>query len=70
MCLNRDLCFFWVSSLAYPNLLGKKGFVVIQRFSVKLYKTNPYEASGNSMSSNLKQLTNMDLKITAMKFQE
>ena len=29
MCLNRDLCFFWVSSLAYPNLLGKKGYVVV-----------------------------------------
>ena len=21
--------FFWVSSLAYPNLLGKKGYVVV-----------------------------------------
>ena len=28
MCLNRDFCFFWVSSLAYPNLLGAKGYVV------------------------------------------
>jgi len=29
MCLNHDLYFFWVSSLAYPNLLGKKGYVVV-----------------------------------------
>ena len=29
MCLNRDLCFFWVSSLAYPNLLGTKGYIVV-----------------------------------------
>jgi len=29
MCLNRDLCFFWVSSLAHPNLLGKKDYVVV-----------------------------------------
>ena len=28
MCLNLEL-FFRVSSLAYPNLLGKKGYVVI-----------------------------------------
>jgi hypothetical protein len=44
-CLNRDLFFvlcslcpfmclpvsrlFWVSSLAYPNLLGTKGYVVV-----------------------------------------
>jgi len=27
--LNHDLYFFWVSSLAYPNLLGKKGYVVV-----------------------------------------
>ena len=26
--LNRDLCFFWVSSLAYPNLLGEKRIAV------------------------------------------
>ena len=29
MYLNHDLYFFWVSSLAYPNLLGKKGYVVV-----------------------------------------
>ena len=29
MCLNHDFYFFWVSSLAYPNLLGKKGYVVV-----------------------------------------
>ena len=29
MCLNHDLYFFWVSSLAYPNLLGKKCYVVV-----------------------------------------
>jgi len=29
MCLNHDLYFFWVSSLVYPNLLGKKGYVVV-----------------------------------------
>ena len=29
MCLNHDLYFFWVSSLAYPNLLGKKSYVVV-----------------------------------------
>jgi len=29
MCLNHDLYFFWVSSLAYPNLLWKKGYVVV-----------------------------------------
>ena len=29
MCLNLELFFFRVSSLAYPNLLGKKGYVVI-----------------------------------------
>ena len=28
-CLNHDLCVFWVSSLAYPNSLGTKGFVVV-----------------------------------------
>jgi len=28
-CLNRDLCVFWVSSLAYPNSLGTKGYVVV-----------------------------------------
>ena len=26
---SRDPCFFWVSSLAYPNLLGTKGYVVV-----------------------------------------
>jgi len=29
MCLNHDLYFFWVSSLAYPNLLGEKNYVVV-----------------------------------------
>ena len=29
MWLNHDLYFFWVSSLAYPNLFGKKGYVVV-----------------------------------------
>jgi len=29
MCLNHYLYFFWVSSLAYPNLLGKKSYVVV-----------------------------------------
>jgi len=29
MCLNHDLCVFWVSSLAYPNSLGTKDFVVV-----------------------------------------
>ena len=29
MCLNYDLYFFWVSFLAYPNLLRKKGYVVV-----------------------------------------
>ena len=29
MCLNHDLCVFWVSSLAYPNSLGTKGYVVV-----------------------------------------
>ena len=29
MCLNLKLFFFRVSSLAYPNLLGKKGYVVV-----------------------------------------
>jgi len=29
MCLNHDLYFFWGSSLAYPNLLGKKGCVAV-----------------------------------------
>ena len=29
MCLNLELFFFRVSSLAYPNLLGKKGYVVV-----------------------------------------
>ena len=29
MCLNLDIFFFRVSSLAYPNLLGKKGYVVV-----------------------------------------
>ena len=28
-CLNHDICVFWVSSLAYPNLLGTKGYVVV-----------------------------------------
>jgi hypothetical protein len=23
------MCLFWVSSLAYPNLLGTKGYVVV-----------------------------------------
>uniref|UniRef100_A0A0A9CK28 Uncharacterized protein n=1 Tax=Arundo donax TaxID=35708 RepID=A0A0A9CK28_ARUDO len=28
--LSPSLCWFlWVSSLAYPNLLGTKGFVVV-----------------------------------------
>jgi len=27
--LSFDLCLFWVSSLAYPNFLGKKGYVVV-----------------------------------------
>ena len=26
---ERDLCVFWVSSLAYPNSLGTKGYVVV-----------------------------------------
>ena len=29
MCLNHDFYFFCVSSLVYPNLLGKKGYVVV-----------------------------------------
>ena len=29
MCLNHNLFFFWVSSLVYPNLLGAKGYVVV-----------------------------------------
>ena len=29
MCLNHDLYFFWVSSLAFPNLLRKKSYVVV-----------------------------------------
>jgi hypothetical protein len=28
MCLPVS-CLFWVSSLAYPNLLGTKGYVVV-----------------------------------------
>jgi len=28
-CLNRGLCFFWVLSLAYPNLLGKKAMLLL-----------------------------------------
>ena len=27
--MNCNLCVFWISSLAYPNLLGKKGYVVV-----------------------------------------
>ena len=39
MCPNRDLCFFWVSSLAYLNLLGKKGYVVVVvRFELNEFK--------------------------------
>ena len=29
MCLNCDLCAFWVSSLVYSNLFGIKGYVVV-----------------------------------------
>ena len=29
MCLNCDLCFFWISSLAYPNSLGIKCYVIV-----------------------------------------
>jgi len=28
-CFVADLCVFWVSSLAYPNSLGTKGYVVV-----------------------------------------
>jgi hypothetical protein len=28
MCLSIS-CLFWVLSLAYPNLLGTKGYVVV-----------------------------------------
>ena len=28
-CLNRDICVFWVSSLACPNSLGTKDYVVV-----------------------------------------
>ena len=27
--MNLDLCVFWVSSLAYPNSLGTKSYVVV-----------------------------------------
>ena len=37
-CHNRGICFFWVSSLAYPNLLGKKGYVVVVRFELNEFK--------------------------------
>jgi hypothetical protein len=35
MCLPVSR-LFWVSSLAYPNLLGTKGYVVVVIFSVFL----------------------------------
>jgi hypothetical protein len=35
MCLAVSR-LFWVSSLAYPNLLGTKGYVVVVIFSVFL----------------------------------
>jgi len=48
MCLNHDLYFFWVSSLAYPNLLGKKGYVVVVVVVVHFYKRKQYHYTQNS----------------------
>jgi len=44
MCLNHDLYFFWVSSLAYPNLLGKKGYVVVVVVVVVVKEQNTLHA--------------------------
>jgi len=45
MCLNHDLCVFWVSSLAYPNSLRTKGFVVVVIVvdQVPLYVFHPFK---------------------------
>ena len=43
MCLNLELFFFRVSSLAYPNLLGKKGYVVV--VVVVVFKEKQRESS-------------------------
>ena len=50
--MNRELCFFWVSSLAYPNSLGTKGYVVVVVVVVVVYKTifvtaNAYISDGS-----------------------
>jgi len=49
MCLNLELIFFRVSSLAYPNLLGKKGYVVVVAYAA--YGTSPFAYTGYAFSN-------------------
>jgi len=53
MCLNLELIFFRVSSLAYPNLLGKKGYVVVVVVVVAYaaYGTSPFAYTGYAFSN-------------------
>jgi len=54
MCLNLELIFFRVSSLAYPNLLGKKGYVVVVVVVVVAYAaygTSPFAYTGYAFSN-------------------
>jgi len=43
MCLNHNLYFFWVSSLAYHNLLGKKVYVVVVVVNLKGEEQGAYK---------------------------
>jgi hypothetical protein len=59
MCLPVSR-LFWVSSLAYPNLLGTKGYVVV----VVVVEATPWHAWNQTIpwleKGHLKTLTSLD----------
>ena len=51
--MNHDLYFFWVSSLAYPNLLGKKGYVVVVVVVVVVEYSEPLDLKDWNISKEI-----------------
>jgi hypothetical protein len=52
MCLPVSR-FFWVSSLAYPNLLGTKGYVVVVAMDDLTLKITQRQSYAKSLFSDL-----------------
>ena len=63
MCLNFKLIFFRVSSLAYPNLLGKKGYVVVVVTLCTAHQPkSPNARSGRTLPASLNFKETLDLR--------